>query len=196
MERYMDCARPTYASPSSIRGTVDPEYDVVIPCRRDGYQRINSLPARPTHEPTTFTFKPTTSAPTMDPLCCRETKYFEYDWQYCANPADPANKNVADCTTCLVYSCVDWLAGSAGMQQREASYLDRTGDSVYFGVGSYGSDTTKAGLCYRVTAATIDRDLIVQVVTQGGDVADGNFNLYIADGGLGYQSACTYESSL
>lgn len=91
----------------------------------------------------------------------------------------------------MAYSCVDWLAGSAGMQQREANYLTRTGDKVYFGVGSYGSDLTKAGLCYRVTTDTVDRDLIVQVITNGAE--DGNLNMYVADGGLGYQDACTFE---
>ena len=93
----------------------------------------------------------------------------------------------------MAYSCVDWLAGSAGMQQREANYLARTGDRVYFGVGSYGSDPTKAGLCYRVSTDTVDRDLIVQVVTNGAD--DGNLNMYVADGGLGFQNACTFEGN-
>ena len=27
------------------------------------------------------------------------------------------------------------------------------GDKVYFGVGSYGADLTKAGLCYRMSVA-------------------------------------------
>ena len=71
------------------------------------------------------------------------------------------------------------------MKAREQSYFDRTGDSVYFGVGSYGNDQTRAGNCYRVTAGSVDRDLIVQVVNQGGDVPDGNFDLQVGDGGYG-----------
>ena len=71
------------------------------------------------------------------------------------------------------------------MQAREQSYFAATGDAVYFGVGSYGNDQTRAGKCYRISARDIDRDLIVRVVNQGGDVPDGNFDLQVGDGGFG-----------
>ena len=192
--KYMDCVRPTYSNKALISGPVDPNYQQVVPCRRDGYERINSLPSRPTRDPTPRpTRKPVSSSPTFDTLCCKNSDYYLYDWQYCANPADPKNVNVATCDVCMAYSCVDWLAGSAGMKQREAAYLARTGDRVFFGVGSYGSDPSKAGLCYRVTTDTVDRDLIVQVITDGAD--NGNLNMYVADGGLGFQNACTFEGT-
>lgn len=80
------------------------------------------------------------------------------------------------------------------MQQREASFLAATGQSVYFGVGSYGNNQTRAGLCYRITVASADRDLIVQVVNQGGDVPDGNFDLQVGDGGFGLNGACVQSN--
>jgi len=76
------------------------------------------------------------------------------------------------------------------MQQREADFLAATGQSVYFGVGSYGNNQVRAGLCYRISLASVDRDLIVQVVNQGGDVPDGNFDLQMGDGGFGIFDAC------
>jgi len=57
------------------------------------------------------------------------------------------------------------------------------GDLVYFGVGSYGSDPSRAGLCYRIKTQEIERDLLVQVITAGGDGA-GSFTLMMADGGF------------
>lgn len=81
------------------------------------------------------------------------------------------------------------------MQAREKAYNDRTGDSVFFGVGSYGNDQTRAGNCYRVTAQGVSRDLIVQVVNQGGDVPDGNFDLQTGDGGYGLFDACVQDGS-
>ena len=77
------------------------------------------------------------------------------------------------------------------MKSREATYTSRTGDSVYFGVGSYGNDQTRAGKCYRITAASLDRDLIVQSINQGGDVPDANFDIQVGDGGFGLNNACT-----
>lgn len=81
------------------------------------------------------------------------------------------------------------------MQARELSYTSRTGDSVYLGVGSYGNKNVRAGKCYRITATGVDRDLLVQVVNQGGDVPDGNFDLQLGDGGTGLFNACTNAGS-
>jgi len=102
---------------------------------------------------------------------------------------------MTSCATCAAYQCLDWTAGSAGMQYREESYFNNSGDSVYFGVGSYGNDAKRAGKCYRITTDSIDRDLIVQVVNQGLDVPDGNFDLMLADGGFGLFDACTAPAS-
>ena len=81
------------------------------------------------------------------------------------------------------------------MQAREKAFFAATGEKVYFGVGSYGNDQTRAGLCYRITASGVDRDLIVQVVNQGGDVPDGNFDLQVGDGGYGVFDACVADGT-
>jgi len=80
------------------------------------------------------------------------------------------------------------------MKQREAQFKASTGQSVYFGVGSYGNNQARAGLCYRIQVASVDRDMIVQVVNQGGDVPDGNFDLQMGDGGFGVFDACVSGS--
>ena len=67
------------------------------------------------------------------------------------------------CLTCASYQCIDWTVGSTMNQAREKSFKQRTGVDVYFGVGSYGNDQTRAGLCYRVTVTGVQTDLIVQV---------------------------------
>jgi len=76
------------------------------------------------------------------------------------------------------------------MQAREKAFFTRTANNVYFGVGSFGLDGTRAGKCFRLTATGIARDIIVQAVNQGGDVADGNFDIQTGDGGYGIFNAC------
>jgi hypothetical protein len=52
------------------------------------------------------------------------------------------------------------------MASREEEYFQLSGDSVYFAVGSLSGlkgPSTTAGLCYRVTASNIERDIIAQV---------------------------------
>lgn len=113
-----------------------------------------------------------------------------------------------DCSTCISYQCLDWTIGSTSNSKREASFKARTKQDVYFGVGSYGNNITRAGYCYRLTATNVAKDIIVQVVHQGAyqlvncnslyshvytlmhlitgaDVRDGNFDLITADGGFG-----------
>ena len=63
--------------------------------------------------------------------------------------------------------CFDWLVFSEGMKERERLYKTETADDVYFGVGSYGSDSSRGGQCYRLTVSGVDKDLIVQVINQG-----------------------------
>jgi hypothetical protein len=91
---------------------------------------------------------------------------------------------------CVSYQCLDWTAGSVSNTKRQAAFKARTGNDVIFGVGSYGDNTTRAGFCYRIKVSNVARDLIVQVVNQGSDVPDGNFDMMIADGGFGLFDAC------
>ena len=44
-------AKPSYGWDSNIHGFTDPAYPVVIPCRRDGYTRINQMVSKPTGAP-------------------------------------------------------------------------------------------------------------------------------------------------
>ena len=124
-----------------------------------------------------------------DPLCCAATSYGSSNWRSCA--AGTSTSQTADCSQCIAYQCIDWTAGSVGMKNREATYTSRTGDTVYFGVGSYGNDQTRAGKCYRISATNLDRDLIVQSINQGADVPNANFDLQVGDGGFGLNNACT-----
>ncbi len=39
---------------------------------------------------------------------------------------------------------------------------------MYFAVGSYGFDASRGGLCYRLKAESVDRDIIMQVINQAG----------------------------
>ena len=49
------------------------------------------------------------------PLCCAQTSYYQTNWQTCGNAADYTTANpVQSCGTCLSYSCIDWVVGSAG----------------------------------------------------------------------------------
>jgi len=198
LDRYMDCRRPDYADPLTLKKVVvDPSYSAITPCRRDGYARIDSLPplpsATPTMEPSMTPTAEPSAGPTVDPLCCVTTSYADHSWQTCSNGAASDLGDVTSCASCVTYSCFDWLPGSEDMIQREQLYYQHTLDKVYFGVGSYGNDPSKGGLCYRIKTDTIDRDLIVQVVSK--HVEDGNFKLMLADGGLGAENACTFDGS-
>lgn len=44
LTRMMDCSKPSFAWPSNVKGTTYPGYEQVVPCRRDGYTRINAKP--------------------------------------------------------------------------------------------------------------------------------------------------------
>lgn len=136
----MDCSRPAYANPKQLTTVdVDPNFPVVVPCRRDGYGRINAAPPPPTNAPTpTSTFKSTGTpslAPTPDPMCCASHSYASTDWKSCKNAADPSIGTPSSCNTCLAYQCLDWLPGSQDMRMREQSFYNTSGESVYFGVG-------------------------------------------------------------
>lgn len=138
-----------------------------------------------------------TYAPSFGPqplTCCATTSYAS-SWQSCLNSADTTLGKVTTCNNCVAYQCIDWTAGSQANQQREASFLQRTGQDVYFGVGSYGNVQSRGGLCYRVSVTSVKKDLIVQVINQGADVPDGNFDLMVADGGFGLYDSCSADGT-
>lgn len=124
-------------------------------------------------------------------LCCESTDYSTSNYLYCSNGNDYGAGPISSCNTCVSYQCIDWTFGSSANKVREASFLAETGQNVYFGVGSYSSaNPTPGGLCYRITAGKLDRDLIVQIVNSGGDVPNGNVDLQTGDGGFGIDDAC------
>eukprot|EP01037_Dinobryon_pediforme_P019030 gene19030-19376_t len=88
----------------------------------------------------------------------------------------------------LLATTVSRISASIGQQER-------TGQNVYFGVGSYGNIQSRGGLCYRITVSSVAKDLLVQVVNQGADVPDGNFDLMVADGGFGLYDSCSPDGS-
>jgi len=94
------------------------------------------------------------------------------------------------------YACIDWSVGSAAMEKASASYSARTGDeSVIFGVGSFGGGKDNMGKCYKLQVQGVKQPLLVQVVNQGGDVASGQFDLQVGDGGFGIFDGCANPTS-
>jgi len=66
LSKSMDCGKPSLAWQENVRGVVDPNHSIVVPCKRDGYTRVNVVPYYmstevPTEEPTV------SSEPTMMP---------------------------------------------------------------------------------------------------------------------------------
>ena len=138
------------------------------------------------------TVAPTATIPSnpVDPNCCASTSY-SGSWPNCNSGAGISY--FTGCSECVAYACIDWSAGSIANQAREAAFFQRTGQQVYFGVGSYGNQPTRAGNCYRITVGGVDRDFITQVVNSGGDVPDVNFDLQMGDGGFGIFNGCTND---
>jgi hypothetical protein len=138
---------------------------------------------RPTIHPSGPTIKPSnkpTFAPTPDPLCCAHMSYYEKsNWQNCIQAYDPSVTLATNCSTCMAYQCVDWTAGSSAMQTRENMYFNATRDKVYFAVGSYGMDSSRAVNCYRVSTDNIDRDIIMQVVDQDYSGVTNNIRIQL-----------------
>ena len=130
----------------NINGQLDPSYSFVVPCRRDGYTRLNNFPtATPTIKPT---YKPSpgppptyslTQSPSQEPLCCDKTYYGGKNklWQQCSS-ASSVKSVIRSCSTCMSYQCIDWTVGSSGMKARQDAFFQRTKQNVYFGVGAYG----------------------------------------------------------
>jgi hypothetical protein len=95
------------------------------------------------------------------------------------------------------FACMDWTFGSTAMKAAEDKFNAANGDSVYFGVGTYGSgdDPIKGlGACYRLKIDGMDRDLLVQSINTGGDVSGNQFDLQIGDGGAGIYNSCAGSS--
>jgi hypothetical protein len=97
---------------------------------------------------------------------------------------------------------MDWTFGSQGMQQAEAAFKQRTGEDVYFGVGTFGtSDDVQRGLgaCYRLQIGTegggVAKDLLLQSINTGSDVSGFQFDLQVGDGGAGAFDTCAGGST-
>eukprot|EP01038_Epipyxis_sp_PR26KG_P006175 gene6175-8505_t len=171
-----------------------------MPSDPSAYPTASPSTAVPSPKPTSVpSGRPTgpsampTARPTTPPLCCSTEPYYYFPWTECQNSAN--RFDITSCDTCFDYSCVDWIMGSHAMKQKEASFNATTGQKVYFAVGSYAYDTTRAGLCYRMTVQGLDRDIIGQVINIGGSILDGSFEAIMADGSFesGNGIACIPE---
>jgi hypothetical protein len=93
----------------------------------------------------------------------------------------------------MAFACMDWTFGSSTMRAKEASFKKRTGHDVYLGVGSYGTFSIPMnglGACFRIKASGIGKDLIVQSINSGHDVANNQFDLQVGNGGAGKFNTC------
>jgi len=114
---------------------------------------------------------------------------------YCPPDAPGADGDMA-------FACMDWTFGSKGMQAAEASFSQRTGEDVYFGVGTFGtSDDAMRGIgaCYRLQIGSegggVAKDLLLQSINTGSDVSGFQFDLQVGDGGAGLFNTCAGGSS-
>lgn len=110
---------------------------------------------------------------------------------FCASDDPAAGSDMA-------FACMDWTFGSTAMRKQESEFSSRTGQKVYFGVGTYGtSDDIQRGLgaCYRLQVEGVDRDLLVQSINTGSDVDGNQFDLQIGDGGAGAFNTCAGSGS-
>lgn len=112
-----------------------------------------------------FTYNLVSLSPTSLPpvnLCCATTNYTQkFLSQQCLPASAPNLGTVNSCDTCLIYQCVDWSAGSASMAVREELFFNQTGERVFLGVGSYGNDNSKAGLCVRMTVEGSQNNIMI-----------------------------------
>ena len=78
------------------------------------------------------------------------------------------------------------------MQKAEQAFKEKTGEDVYFGVGTNGTAQSKdsLGKCYRLAVSGVNKDLIVQAINTGGDVQENQFDLQTGDGGFGAFDDC------
>jgi hypothetical protein len=97
------------------------------------------------------------------------------------------------------FACMDWTFGSVSMRNAESEFKTRTGDDVFFGVGTYGVDTSVdpikgLGACYRLKVNTMAKEMIVQSINTGSDVWGNQFDLQVGDGGFGAFDSCAGAS--
>jgi len=90
--------------------------------------------------------------------------------------------------TTLAYACMDWNAGSTALERAAAN--DHKNVHYFYGVGSFGSDASNMGKCYKIKIEGVSRTGIFQVINQGGDVSTGQFDLQMGDGGFGIFNGC------
>jgi len=98
----------------------------------------------------------------------------------------------------MAYACMDWTFGSSAIRGAEASFRGRSGQDVYFGVGTYGtsSDPMKGlGACYRLKVEGVDKDIIAHSINTGHDVAGNQFDLQMGAGGAGSFNTCVGSGS-
>ena len=111
---------------------------------------------------TTIKVPPRTASPTTTPSqtlsvkptyqrvennqCCETTDYNNNNnnqWKTCNSAG--GETQVSDCSRCVSYQCIDWTIGSNFNKVREAAFKRKTFENVFFGVGSYGNDESRAG---------------------------------------------------
>lgn len=102
----------------------------------------------------------------------------------------------------MAFACMDWTFGSKGMQGAETSFSQRTGEDVYFGVGTFGTSNDimrGIGACYRLQIGSegggVGKDLLLQSINTGSDVSGFQFDLQVGDGGAGLFNTCAGGSS-
>lgn len=84
------------------------------------------------------------------------------------------------------------------MRKAAANFGARTNEAVLFGVGTFalpGDVQEGLGACIRLQVNGLERDLLVQVVNTGGDVAGFQFDLQVGNGGFGNFNSCTNDDA-
>jgi len=103
-----------------------------------------------------------------------------------------------------VFACMDWTFGSKKIGKQEEAFKARTGEDVWFGVGTFGTmDDPMQGLgnCYRMVVKTtnckdqmagrdLEKHIIAQSVNTGHDVSNIQFDLQMGNGGTGAFNNC------
>lgn len=114
----------------------------------------------------------------------------------CQSASDAFGGGGACCTSQEhVYACVDWSVGSQLWITQQSVYKTRTGEDVVFGVGTFGSQNSDMGKCFRLEVEGMSSPLIVQSVNTGSDVSSGQFDLQQMAGGVGLCNALTSSTT-
>jgi len=103
-----------------------------------------------------------------------------------------------------VFACMDWTFGSNKLKEQEQKFNSRTGQNVWFGVGTFGTTADQMqglGNCYRLVVREtscydrmagkeLERNIIAQAINTGHDVSNIQFDLQIGNGGTGAFNNC------